>query len=231
MTLVLVLALAIPTWGCGAGPDSWTNGDRATNNQSLQGVRKQIKAIDGLAPHAQGVVAIGLAAIRADLAIVELNLAKIEEIHKPPPEVKEFSDFNSKEARSKAAEEHQRTDWLGILQKVAIGLGTALTLAATVMNLPIVGPWLATTRPGQFVARAMAGKTVAVAQDAVKTISVIRSEAEKAPLTPQDVVRLAVSTFSPTTAKIADKVSDQIEAKAGIKVTAIADLPVGASTS
>src|SRR6185503_19555288 len=126
--------------------------------------------------------------------------------------------------RNQQEQEHKRFDWLGLLQKIGIGIGTAITIAATVLNLPYVGPWLATTKIGQVAARVVGGKTVAVAQDGLKTISVIRSEAEKRPLAAADVVRLAVETFRPSTAAIADKVSNQIEVANKIVVTPIREL-------
>lgn len=154
---------------------------------------------------------------------VAANSTVIEKIEGPPKEDKPYSPQESKDARDKG-EQAAGGGILGILSKVGQGIAIALTVAATALNLPIVGPWLATTRVGQAAARIVAGKTVAVGQDAIKTISVLRSEAEEKPLTPQRVVELAMATFSKSTAGIADKVSDQIEAAHKIEVTPIKDL-------
>ncbi|HKS16677.1 MAG TPA: hypothetical protein VJU16_05145 [Planctomycetota bacterium] len=223
MTLALVLALAVGG-GCADARDTWTKGDRELNNQSLQGVRLQIAAIDELLPHVSGFVALGLAAIRSDLAIVELNLTKVEELHGPPPEVKPFSKEESAAARKKATEEHAKKGVLEWIYTIGGYLTVAAGIALTTLNLPVVGPYLATTKIGQVAARVLGGPIVKTGMDAMKGISQARAEAENQPLTAAKLLDIVVKASSPTSAKIADKVSDQIEAANKIEVTPIREL-------
>lgn len=236
-TMVLVLMiLALPGGGCVHAKDRVTDGDRGVVHQGYQACHiamTQLElAFNALTGAAQDVPA-AIAALQAaapPLDDAKLGLEQLGKNFGPPEKPEPYSRKKMQEVLKQSADEHASTDWLGILQKIGIGIATALTVAATVLNLPYVGPWLATTRAGQFAARVVGGKTAAVAQDALKTISVIRSESEVKPLGPADVVRLAVATFSKSTAAIADKVSDQIEARANIKVTAIDDLKPAAGT-
>lgn len=228
MTVALVLLMVLPGWACGSGPNTWTDGDRFSNNQSLKGTRTGIAGLDQLRPHLPPNTAVlqVFDATRMALITVETNLAKTEEIHgPPPPELNvDFSPKASEAARTQQAQEHSKKgvlDWI-----LAIGgyLGLAAGIAATVLNAPIVGPWLATTGVGQFVSRVLAGPIVKVATDLTKGIAQARAKAEGQPIGAKELIQTVVANSSPTTAAITDKVSDKIETKLNLELTPLKEL-------
>lgn len=227
--LFLVLALGLGG-GCADARDTVTAGDRLVTHQILGAADYMLGRFEALEveiadrPSALEV----LEDLRTAAATVKLNAEHLEGVH-GPPEVKEtFSVEASRKARGQSTEEHSRRGFLGWLTLIGGYLAGAAAVAAGLLNAPVIGPWLATTKVGQVAARVLSGPIVKMGLDAVKTISVARSEAETKPLTAQDLVRLAVKTASPTSAAIADKVSNQLEAANKIAVTPIRELEVPA---
>ena len=222
---LLMLALALPGEGCSNVKD----GDRQLFDQSFKASVVALKQVElvismlSMNPGAALDAVSELQKVLIPLADIRDNQAQLIKNFKAPEKPVEYSTEASKAARQTSETQHKR----GLLEWIyTIGgyLSVAAGVAATALNLPVLGPWLATTRIGQAAARILGGKIVKVGMDGLKTISTLRSEAEEKPLTPQRVVELAVKTFSPGTAAIADKVSDQIEAANKIEVTPIKEL-------
>lgn len=208
--LCLVLAGGGATACCGA---EVKDGDRQLFDQSHKAAEAGLSAL---------ATGDGRAALQP-LADIRDNEAQLIKNFGPPEKPVPYSPKGSSDARDQSAAEHKKSimDW--VIQIGGYISGAAL-IAAALLNAPVIGPFLATTRLGQIAARALGGKIVKVGLDGLKTISTLRSEAEEAPLTPQRVVELAVKTFSPQSAAIADKVSNQIEKANNIEVTPIKDL-------